>query len=144
MWGDNGLLTYDWKHFPWEDYDEFLWGKAGPFSASVEMRHPDFVFISVGLHTCYHAYFKKPFNEDLISSHKYDIYKLLRGIQTRLKGHRIKKPTVVFITGGRLYNLFNKDATMQTKVDECILRFNRDVSRAVHEFGFIVLEVIVL
>lgn len=27
-YGDKGLLTFDWKHFPFEDYDEYLFGSG--------------------------------------------------------------------------------------------------------------------
>lgn len=28
-YGKNGKLTYDWKHFPWEDYDQWLFSNRG-------------------------------------------------------------------------------------------------------------------
>jgi len=34
--GKDGILTFDWKHFPWEDYDEYLWGATGPFGERPE------------------------------------------------------------------------------------------------------------
>jgi len=27
-YGDGGLLTFDWKHFPFEDYDEYMFGSG--------------------------------------------------------------------------------------------------------------------
>lgn len=30
-YGTRGLLSFDWKHFPFEDYGEFLWGQQGPW-----------------------------------------------------------------------------------------------------------------
>lgn len=34
--GKEGILTFDWKHFPYEDYDDFLWGETGPFGSKPE------------------------------------------------------------------------------------------------------------
>jgi hypothetical protein len=55
---ENGLLTYDWKHFPLEDYDEWMWGPKGPWGQeNKEDRRPDILVISgLGLHTCWHAH----------------------------------------------------------------------------------------
>ena len=46
--GRNVTLTYDWKHFMYEDYDRALfnsWEKEGG---------PDFLVLSPGAHDCYH------------------------------------------------------------------------------------------
>lgn len=34
--GREGILTFDWKHFPYEDYDDWLWGDTGPFGSRPE------------------------------------------------------------------------------------------------------------
>jgi len=34
--GNKGILTFDWKHFPYEDYDDWLWGDDGPFGEGHE------------------------------------------------------------------------------------------------------------
>lgn len=39
-YGDEGLLTFDWKHFPYEDYDDFLWGERGLFKPNSTERIP--------------------------------------------------------------------------------------------------------
>ena len=51
---ESGLLTYDWKHFPYEDYDEWMWGNTGPWGKeSKEKRRPDIMILAgMGLHTC--------------------------------------------------------------------------------------------
>jgi hypothetical protein len=109
------------------------------------------MFISTGLHTCFHAYPKsaskrlsKTSSTISVSDHEDDVYKLMRGIDNRLKTSGAKKITVIFVTEGRLYNLFPTDSSMQNVVDQCIWKFNRLVARAAHEFGFVVLEVITL
>ena len=43
-YGDQGVLSYDWKHFPYEDYDEFMWGDKGPWMVGFGgegIRRPD-------------------------------------------------------------------------------------------------------
>lgn len=34
--GKEGVLTFDWKHFPFEDYDDYMWGETGPFGSAPE------------------------------------------------------------------------------------------------------------
>lgn len=106
------------------------------------------MFISTGLHTCFHAHLKsaskkssKSASTIIVSDHEDDVYKLMRGINNRLKTSEAKKMTVIFVTEGRLYNLFPTDPSMQNVVDKCVWRFNRLVARAAHAFGFVVLEV---
>ena len=120
----------------------------GPFAANSKStgdRLPDFIFISTGLHSCYHAYFRHSTDSksnNLVSDHEKDVYKLMKGIDNRLKTLKATKTTVVFVTEGRLYNLFTTDPSMQNEVDECVWRFNRHLARAAHEFGYAVLEVL--
>jgi integrase len=39
--GPEGKITFDWKHFPWEDYDEWLFGASGRWSNDTSERRPD-------------------------------------------------------------------------------------------------------
>eukprot|EP01035_Chromulina_nebulosa_P019649 gene19649-25563_t len=55
-YGDEGLLTFDWKHFPYEDYDDYLFGNEGIFRNDTNIRIPDVLTIQFGLHTCFHAH----------------------------------------------------------------------------------------
>ena len=41
-------LTYEWKHFIYEDYDRQL------FNSWEGGGGPDYLFISAGAHDCYH------------------------------------------------------------------------------------------
>lgn len=83
-YGKTGVITFDWKHFPVEEYDEWLWGEYGPWGArrgevklapgfdkepgttavpsQVGMRadgthrYPDVLTVQTNLHTCWHSY----------------------------------------------------------------------------------------
>ena len=39
--GPEGKVTFDWKHFPWEDYDEWLFSENGKWSNNTAERRPD-------------------------------------------------------------------------------------------------------
>jgi hypothetical protein len=34
--GSEGIISFDWKHFPYEDYDQWLWGESGLWTANEE------------------------------------------------------------------------------------------------------------
>jgi len=38
-YGKHGKMTFDWKHFPYEDYDEWLLGESGPWGNVVDEVH---------------------------------------------------------------------------------------------------------
>ena len=52
--GRNTLSDYRSQHFPYDDYDEWMWGNYGPWGEySKEKRIPDILVIGgVGLHSC--------------------------------------------------------------------------------------------
>jgi hypothetical protein len=35
-YGPRGKMTFDWKHFPYEDYDEWLFGETGPWGNQMD------------------------------------------------------------------------------------------------------------
>jgi hypothetical protein len=55
-YGDGGILTFDWKHFPYEDYDDYLWGNSPTNSNGLWItgfdgegtRRPDILTIQTG------------------------------------------------------------------------------------------------
>lgn len=85
-YGENGLMSFDWKHFPYEDYDEFIWGDKGPwvngFGGEGD-RRPEILTLQMGLHSCWHTHpeglysteLKEP-NSTMIDKHLGDIPKV--------------------------------------------------------------------
>lgn len=145
-YGEGGLLTYDWKHFPYEDYDEWMWGDSGPWITGFpgESRRPDVLVVQVGLHTCFHAYpdgfYSKHLHEPnmtMVENHIQGIKTLMAAIRNAVSYSKVVYNTttsVVVMTSG-LIGIENG-----TLIDECILRQNRVAADAAHSFGFAVLE----
>lgn len=151
-YGDRGVLTFDWKHFPFEDYDEYLWSESGPWIAGFSgegQRRPDLLTIQTGMHTCWHAIPEGLYsrhlnttNEAMIDNHIRDLLKLFKSVRTALdapvKGttqFRSNATTVIILTSG------NTGLGMDgLKTDACIQRFNRAVVDAAHLYGFAVLD----
>jgi hypothetical protein len=151
-YGEKGLLTLDWKHFPYEDYDNWIWGEKGPWVAGAvgEDRVPDILTVQFGLHSCWHSHpeglysmeLNGVINQTMINAHIADIPKLMKAI--RLATSRIQKPgsqgnqtdptLVVIITSG------STGSDNGAKMDDCILQINRATAIAAHAYGFPVLE----
>jgi hypothetical protein len=74
------LLVYR-KHFPYEDYDEWLFGESGLWNGTT--RHPEILVIHLGLHTCVHAW-HSPENQNttMIAQHKRDLKTLMKAVRT--------------------------------------------------------------
>lgn len=132
-------MTFDWKHFPFEDYDEYIWGEKGPWSSKSE-RIPDILTVQVGMHTCWHghpegyySHHLTEINKTMIDKHSRDIEKLVQSVYNATKRTNFST-SVVFVTSGA--TLVENSANM----DECILKINRVVSNAAHKLGFPVLE----
>jgi hypothetical protein len=130
------LSFLDWKHFPYEDYDEWLFGEKGKWSLDPTVRRPDVLTFEVGLHTCHHAYSPTGMNETLIKRHENDIPRLMKAVKAAVErptnspyGHTL----VIVSTAGRTGN-------MDFKLDSCTWRFNRILAREAHAHGFVVLE----
>jgi hypothetical protein len=143
-YGDEGLLTYDWKHFPYEDYDEFLFSDRGPWHKNSNERQPDILTIQTGLHTCWHAdpsglysTHLHEVNTSMVDSHINGLKKLMISIRNAID-RRIKMghaPTMVIIfTSGASYQKNGES------IDSCIARMNRITSNLGHHYGFAVLE----
>lgn len=151
-YGNRGKITFDWKHFPYEDYDEWLWGsrglwrsdagtssenKEGSTQGNDEQRFPDIVVVQVGLHTCFHAWAEEPapLNTTMIRQHGQDLKKMMKAIRTAIDRtpKHLPRTTVIIQTSGRIGNT-------DKRADECIWRFNRIAAFEAHLQGFIVLE----
>lgn len=150
-YGDEGLLSYDWKHFPFEDYDEYMWGEQGPWIAGFPgegTRRPDLLTIQFGLHSCWHAipeglYSKhlNATNEEMIKNQISDISKLFAAVRAAMdsqpkdQSSQRKPTTVVVLTSG-----FTGLGEGGLHTDACILRLNRATTKAAHAYGFVVLD----
>ncbi len=155
-YGSEGMLSFDWKHFPWEDYDEWLWSDDGPWIKGFDGegdRKPDMLTVQFGLHSCWHASPQglysgglKEVNASMVEAHLAGIPKLMAAIRRAVDhpgkaagvtpGTSRRKPTmVVVVTSGS-----SGMAENGTTIDDCVLRFNRAAERAAHDQGFAVLE----
>jgi hypothetical protein len=154
-YGDEGLLTYDWKHFTYEDYDEWLFSedeKAPWGSTKTNERRPDILTIQTGMHACWHADPAGLYSDGLKEANKtmikknIDDFELLmmsvRGAINRRFEHDKEKgrprpvTRVVVVTSGATYT----EAEGSERMEHCILRMNRAAARAAHKYGFAVLE----
>jgi hypothetical protein len=151
-YGSGGLLTFDWKHFPYEDYDEWLWSEKGPWIAGFggENRLPDFLTIQFGLHSCWHASPEglystnlKEMNQSMVSTHLNDIPKLMISIRNAIDNYNShdknnlnsNKTIVIIVTSGS-----SGMAENGTSIDDCVLQFNRAAEKYAHQYGFAVLD----
>lgn len=153
-YGEGGVLTFDWKHFPYEDYDEYLWSDQGPWVsgfAGEGVRRPNLLTIQYGLHTCWHAtpegLYSKHLNETnttMIEQHSKSIWKLMSSVRRALdketlvkNGAGVKRnaTTVIVMTSG---TSGLGDAGLH--IDSCITKLNRITMDAAHANGFAVLE----
>ena len=143
-YGDEGLLTYDWKHFPYEDYDDFIWGERGPFHANPNERRPDILSIQTGMHTCWHASPHGLYsvgltenNSSMVDLHIASLEKLMAAVRVavdRPATNRTHQTIVVVVTSG------STGAANGADMDECIVKVNRAAAIAAHAQGFAVLE----
>ncbi len=152
-YGYGGLLTFDWKHFPFEDYDEFFWDNStGPWFKESdfrgENRRPDLLTIQFGLHSCWHAVNEGLYsthlnetNHKMIAQHKADIWKLMAAVRQSVDHQRQTNPTkynhttvIVLTSGGTGYGL------QTIKTDVCVQEMNRITTDAAHTYGFAVLD----
>lgn len=139
--GSEGKFTFDWKHFPYEDYDEWIFGKDGLWKdATIEHRRPDVLVIQLGLHTCHHAFDNNggsP-NVTMIRRHESDLHLLMQAIGNATArepyinqlGH---KTMVIFMLAGRT-------GITDHRIDKCSWRFNRVFASIAHLYGYPVLE----
>lgn len=137
-YGDNGLFSLDWKHFAYDDYDEWLWGPEGPWIRGFEgrgLRRPDVLSVQTGLHAVYHY-----INETKVWKADLDKMPLLfEKIRQAVDhppppelGEEWEAPTaVIIVTSGALYFPGAEDA---------IATFNRVAVELAEKFGFTVLD----
>ena len=149
-YGENGLLSFDWKHFPFEDYDEYMWNEKGPWRSGFPgegIRRPDLLTVQMGLHTCWHAtnegLYSRHSNETnvtMIENHIQDIWKLMKSIRVAIDSRvnndpAMNKTTVIILTSG-----LTGFGMSTVKTDACVQRINRVTKRAANAYGFAVLE----
>lgn len=151
-YGDGGLLTFDWKHFPYEDYDEHIFGENGiwhsdPIKAGPDAgRRPDLFTLQSGMHTCWHAhpdgFYSKgltEFNQTMYDAHVRQLdtlyAKTREAVNRRSESGKEPATKVVVLTSGAVYKTHGT-----TSLDECILRFNRKSTDLAHKYGFAVLD----
>mmetsp|Transcript_22325 Transcript_22325/g.37347 ORF Transcript_22325/g.37347 Transcript_22325/m.37347 type:complete len:394 (+) Transcript_22325:92-1273(+) len=132
--GPQGRITFDWKHFPYEDYDQWLFGESGFWNGTA--RFPEVLVIHTGLHTCVHSWFSPTAsNHSMIRKHKEDLKPMMKLIRTaidRTPAH-LPRTRVIIQLPGRAYN-------GQQSQDHCTRTFNRVAAYEAHLQGFAVLE----
>jgi len=148
--GTRGKLTFDWKHFPYEDYDDWVFGPSGLWSndSTSTARVPDVLVVQTGLHSCFHAF--NPgnghLNQTYVDGHTEDIKRMMKAIKEAVSRPRASSPDagvaspssfnrtlVIFSTTGRIGN-------PSADLDRCIWSFNRVLVHEAHLLGFPVLE----
>ncbi len=104
--GAEGKISFDWKHFTYEDYDDWLWSEHGRWSGNDTVRRPDILTVQVGLHTCFHAYTDYPrgqMNYTLIRNHESELPRLMAAINMAIsRPSSTQKTMVVIMTAGRI------------------------------------------
>eukprot|EP01038_Epipyxis_sp_PR26KG_P015975 gene15975-21681_t len=136
--GSNGKLSYDWKHFPFEDYDKWLFGETGLWSSANNYSFPDILVIQVGTHTCIHSTVQDDIIVEITKKHESDIALLMKTvhdtiIKASLAINNTKKTTVIVMTASREHNA-------DSRSDICVWRTNRILGYEAHVNGFPVLE----
>jgi hypothetical protein len=122
------------KHFPYEDYDEWLFGGTGLWNG--RDRHPEILVIETGLHTCVHAWRSSTLqNVTMIAQHKRDLKTLMKAVRTavdRTPAH-MPRTTVIVELAGRF-------GGTDPVVDRCSRTMNRVAAYEGHLQGFAVYE----
>jgi hypothetical protein len=122
------------KHFPYEDYDEWLFGETGLWNG--RDRHPEVLVIHLGLHTCVHSWHSpESQNTTMIAQHKRDLKTLMKAVRTavdRTPPH-MPRTTVIIQLAGRAGN-------SDPKIDHCSRTMNRVAAYEGHLQGFAAFE----
>jgi homogentisate 1,2-dioxygenase len=91
------------KHFPYEDYDEWLFGESGVWSVNASERRPDLLVLQMTLHSCVHGmdpHREGHHNASMIRKHEEDVAALMKAVRVAVdRPPRIT--TVIVMTGGR-------------------------------------------
>ncbi len=143
--GPKGKITFDWKHFPYEDYDEYLFGEEGAWKspnisdpqAMEQYRFPEILVIHVGLHTCVHA-LANGHNISMVALHETLVRPMMNAIHNAIdrpfKHGYVGEQTMVII------QLPGRPSYDNPHVLHCSRRFNRILAKEAHRHGFVVLE----
>ena len=85
--GPDGKVSFDWKHFTYEDYDEWLFGENGRWNANSTMRRPDVFVFEFGIHTCMHSYANGVMNQTTIDRHEKELPIFMKAVKTAVDRH---------------------------------------------------------
>ena len=122
------------KHFPYEDYDQWLFGDGGLWNGT--SRHPEVLVLHIGLHTCVHSWGTPTFqNNSMIRQHKQDIKTLMKAVRTAIDRtpSTLPRTRVIVQLAGRAGN-------SDPMGDHCSRTVNRVAAYEGHLQGFAVLE----
>ena len=134
--GPKGRIVYDWKHHIFEDYDKWLWGGTGPWHVDRTIPRPDFLVLQTGMHSCFHEYESRHFNQSNVDNIFKSIPILMNAISNAVnrveyKNDQFQPPTnVIIMTSGRKFST----------ADSCILSLNRLIATYARKHGFHVIE----
>ena len=126
------------KHFPYEDYDEWLFGNQGLWNGT--SRHPEVLVLHIGLHTCVHAHnsptssVANP-NNTMIANHKRDIKTLMKAVRAAVDRTPPSMPRTRVIV-----QLAGRAGASEPSQDKCSRTVNRVAAYEGHLQGFAVLE----
>lgn len=122
------------KHFPFEDYDAWLFGEDGLWKSNSSAKsYPDVLLIHVGLHTCVHGL--EGHNDTLIDNHKREIPIMMNSIKTainRTPPELLKTKVIIQLPGRGSYG--------NSRYMKCQRNFNRILTKYAHEAGFLIYD----
>jgi hypothetical protein len=128
------IYTFCRKHFPYEDYDQWLYGGSGLWNSTT--RHPDVLVIQIGLHTCVHAWHSPTFqNDTMIAQHKRDVKALMKHVREAVDRTPASMPRTKVIV-----QLAGRGGGSHSAMDKCSRTINRVSAYEAHLQGFAVLE----
>ena len=131
------------KHFPFEDYDQWLFGPQGLWHNDSTVARPDVLIVQTGLHSCAHAIpsTSSEIDQNMLLKHEKQIGRLIKMIGRATNRPRIdgpdgssKPPTMVILS------LAPRAHTGDTRSDQCTWSFNRKLAMQAHGAGIPVLE----
>jgi len=132
------------KHLPFDEYDQWLFGKEGPWSASSTTgksssdRYPDVLVIEVGHSVCTHPTdpaAEPNLDKDKLIEHLTSLFDGVKGaiLRPAVSVEPAQRTTVILSTAPRVTGA--NHAT-----DRCVYKLNRILAREAHRHGFVVLE----
>lgn len=134
--GAEGRITFDWKHFTYEDYDQWLFSTDGPWKAnSTKGSFPDILVVHLGLHTCVHSWTQSSQNFTMIRQHTEAIPVMMEAIRTAIDRTPPELPRTVVII-----QLAGRAGNSDPRGDRCSRQFNRALAYHAHRFGFVAFD----